>query len=81
MQLRLYKNGVTVSEVIFNGTDSNMNSWFSPSRILSSTWSDVTPSQTYNVFNMEGHVQQLVKFLYLSLKTFSKTINKFIPKL
>ncbi|XP_022338501.2 uncharacterized protein LOC111134027 [Crassostrea virginica] len=58
VQVRLYKNGVTVSEVIFNGTDSNMNSWFSPSRILSSTWSDVTPSQTYNVFNMEGHVQQ-----------------------
>ena len=57
VQVRLYKNGVTVSEVVFNGTDSNMSSWFSPSRIMTSTWSDVTPSQTYNFFNMEGHIQ------------------------
>uniref|UniRef100_K1QYW1 Uncharacterized protein n=1 Tax=Magallana gigas TaxID=29159 RepID=K1QYW1_MAGGI len=56
VNVSLYKNGTKVAEVVFNGTGTNQESWFSPSKILSSSWSDVTLNQTYNFFSLEGHV-------------------------
>ncbi|XP_034329117.2 uncharacterized protein [Magallana gigas] len=56
VNVSLYKNGTKVAEVVFNGTGTSQVSWFSPSKILSSSWSDVTPNQTYNYFSLEGDV-------------------------
>ncbi|XP_052705342.1 uncharacterized protein LOC128181112 isoform X2 [Crassostrea angulata] len=56
VNVSLYKNGTKVAEVVFNGTGTSQESWFSPSKILSSSWSDVTPNQTYNYFSLEGDV-------------------------
>ncbi|XP_062603632.1 uncharacterized protein LOC134265443, partial [Saccostrea cucullata] len=55
VRVQLHKSGTTVAEVVFNGTGTTNINWFSPDRILSSSWSDVTPSQTYNYFSIEGH--------------------------
>ncbi|XP_048746619.2 uncharacterized protein LOC125659113 [Ostrea edulis] len=56
VQLHLYKSGTQVAEVVFNGTGSTNTDWFSKNRVVSSTWTDVTPTQTYNYFSIEGHV-------------------------
>lgn len=56
VQVALYKNGSKVVELVFNATGTSQESWFSPSQILSSSWSDVTSNQTYRYFDLEGHV-------------------------
>lgn len=56
VQVALYKNGTKVVDLVFNGTGTNQESWFSPSQILSSSWSDVLSNQTYRYFDLEGHV-------------------------
>ncbi|XP_056006780.1 uncharacterized protein LOC130050577 [Ostrea edulis] len=56
VQLHLYKSGTKVAEVVFNGTGSTNTNWFSGNRVVSSTWTDVTPTQTYNYFSIEGHM-------------------------
>uniref|UniRef100_K1QST1 Uncharacterized protein n=1 Tax=Magallana gigas TaxID=29159 RepID=K1QST1_MAGGI len=53
--IELYKHGSKVAFITFDGKNSNINDWFSSSRILNSSWSDVTPSTIYNYFSIEGY--------------------------
>ncbi|XP_062601150.1 uncharacterized protein LOC134262835 [Saccostrea cucullata] len=41
-------------EIIFDGKNSNNTDWFSSRRIQSSSWTDLTPTQTYNLFSLQG---------------------------
>lgn len=52
--LELYKYGSKVAFITFDGKDSNISDWFSSSRILDSSWSNVTPSTIYNSFSING---------------------------
>ncbi|KAL5007023.1 hypothetical protein ScPMuIL_015829 [Solemya velum] len=54
VKVELYKNKKIATYIVFNGTDSNMFNWFHQSRILTSSWSDLTVGATYNKFSIEG---------------------------
>ncbi|XP_061176389.1 uncharacterized protein LOC133185288 [Saccostrea echinata] len=41
-------------EIIFDGKNSTSTDWFSSRRILSSSWTDLTATQTYNLFSLQG---------------------------
>lgn len=45
-----------VAYVIFSGNGSSLNSWFDKSRVISSSWPDLTSTSTYNVFSLYGYV-------------------------
>ncbi|GFO26626.1 hypothetical protein PoB_005313100 [Plakobranchus ocellatus] len=49
----VYVKGQMVKQIIFNGRDSTFTSWFSPSRIISSSWDDLT-SLSHNIFSIIG---------------------------
>ncbi|XP_048252635.1 uncharacterized protein LOC125380914 [Haliotis rufescens] len=49
----LMKNSRVRSEIIFNGTGTNKMSWFSPNRVINSTWTDLTKS-TFKYFSIKG---------------------------
>eukprot|EP00105_Crassostrea_gigas_P043318 XP_019927466.1 PREDICTED: uncharacterized protein LOC105339732 isoform X2 [Crassostrea gigas] len=53
--LELYKHGSKVAFIAFDGKDSTIENWFNSSRILNSSWSNVTPSTIYNYFSIKGH--------------------------
>ncbi|XP_062608443.1 uncharacterized protein LOC134270259 [Saccostrea cucullata] len=42
-------------EVVFDGRSTKNINWFTASRILSSTWQDVTSNGRFNFFTIEGH--------------------------
>jgi hypothetical protein len=44
-----------VAYVIFNGKDSNIINWFDKSRVIDSSWQDLTSTSVYNRFSIEGH--------------------------
>ncbi|XP_048766133.2 uncharacterized protein LOC125673562 [Ostrea edulis] len=44
----------TKREVIFDGRLSTNTNWFTKERVLSSTWTDLTANQTYNLFSFNG---------------------------
>ncbi|KAK7487376.1 hypothetical protein BaRGS_00021338, partial [Batillaria attramentaria] len=50
----LYKDGIEVVYVEFHGVGSDLTSWFDSSRVLSSSFTDLTSSQTYNKFSVSG---------------------------
>nr|XP_019927363.2 uncharacterized protein LOC109620120 isoform X2 [Crassostrea gigas] len=77
VNVSLYKNGTKVAEVVFNGTGTKQESWFSPSKILSSSWSDVTLNQTYNFFSLEGHVGPGCWRNFQIWKSYSYCVNDF----
>ena len=56
----VYKNGSEVNRIIFNGTGSTNLDWFAPSRVLSSTWTDLTAGQSYRYFSVYGHTDGYV---------------------
>lgn len=43
-----------VASVKFNGKGSNINDWFDKSRIIYSTWSDLTMLHDFNIFLIAG---------------------------
>ncbi|KAL8581358.1 hypothetical protein ACOMHN_034436 [Nucella lapillus] len=54
VRLSLIEGGRERAHVLFNGTGSTVTSWFSRSRVLSSSWTDLT-TQPQNYFTIEGH--------------------------
>ncbi|XP_071785301.1 uncharacterized protein [Asterias amurensis] len=56
VKLSLYNQDGIQVELVFNGTDSDILSWFTQERLLSSPWSDLTPTVTANYFSIDGHV-------------------------
>ncbi|KAL4225331.1 hypothetical protein ACF0H5_016019 [Mactra antiquata] len=55
VKLALYTEDKEVAYIIFNGENSNSVNWFDASRVISSSWSDVTPTDSYNYFSIVGH--------------------------
>ncbi|XP_061181032.1 uncharacterized protein LOC133189647 [Saccostrea echinata] len=47
-------NSTLTQEIVFDGYNSTNFDWFSGSRVKSSTWSDVTNTQTYFYFCLPG---------------------------
>ncbi|XP_071785937.1 uncharacterized protein [Asterias amurensis] len=55
VKLSLYdQTGVKV-ELVFNGVDSDISSWFAKERLVSSPWSDLTTTTNTNYFSIFGH--------------------------
>ena len=58
----MYKDGAEVANIVFNGGGSDLTTWFDPSRIISSIFSDVTATQTFTYFSIDGYELLLVIF-------------------
>ncbi|XP_074657297.1 uncharacterized protein LOC141910503 [Tubulanus polymorphus] len=54
VKLSLYAGGHEVAFLQFDGTGSDTINWFSKSRLLSSTWTDLTPHSPTNFFSIVG---------------------------
>ncbi|XP_060583039.1 uncharacterized protein LOC132739358 [Ruditapes philippinarum] len=50
-----YENNQEVAYVIFNGSGSDINSWFDKHRIIASSYTDLTTTQKYNFFSVVGN--------------------------
>ena len=61
MQVRLvlYENGVEKEHVTFTGTGSDYMSWFSQSRIVESSWTDLKTATGLNFFSIAGYVYRV----------------------
>ncbi|XP_071785648.1 uncharacterized protein [Asterias amurensis] len=56
VKLSLYdQTGVKV-ELVFNGVDSDITSWFAKERLVSSPWSDLTTTTNMNYFSIFGDI-------------------------
>ncbi|XP_062588741.1 uncharacterized protein LOC134250404 isoform X2 [Saccostrea cucullata] len=55
VHLELYTGGSRVAFVTFSGKGSNIKSWMSPERLLSSSWTTLNSSMTYFYFSVDGH--------------------------
>lgn len=54
--LELYKEGSLVMFMTFNGTASNIASWMSHSRLLSSSWTKLSPDTHFTYFSLTGYM-------------------------
>ncbi|XP_074661824.1 uncharacterized protein LOC141914504, partial [Tubulanus polymorphus] len=54
IKLSLYTAGHEVAFLEFDGAGSDAINWFSKSRLLSSTWTDLTSDSPTNYFSIEG---------------------------
>ncbi|WAR07157.1 hypothetical protein MAR_017115 [Mya arenaria] len=54
VKFALYKDNIETAYIIFNGVGSTITSWFDKTKILESSWSDLTPSATFNFFSVIG---------------------------
>ena len=50
----LYEDEEEVVSIIFDGEGSDKTNWFSQPKVISSPWTDLTPSVTTNIFSIEG---------------------------
>ncbi|KAH3725262.1 uncharacterized protein LOC127854071 [Dreissena polymorpha] len=68
VKFALYKQSREVVNIVFNGTGSDMTSWFAQQRVLVSSYSDITPTNTYNFFSIQGHidVQHVVRTFFIN---------------
>ncbi|KAH3725261.1 uncharacterized protein LOC127853177 isoform X2 [Dreissena polymorpha] len=51
----LYKQSREVAFIVFDGTGSDMTSWFAQQRVIVSSYSDISPATTFNYFSIQGH--------------------------
>ena len=62
VKLALYEGRSEVAYVVFNAVGSSITDWFQSTRVIASSWSDVTARGTYNVFSITGHLSHLRRF-------------------
>lgn len=62
----IYKNEVEVAWVLFNATGSNKTNWFHKSRVLSSSYTDLTPSAYHRVFQLDFRYSNVERHFYIS---------------
>ena len=53
VKVAIFNNGVEKANIIFDATGADKNSWFEPSRIISSTWTDIKYAPK-NLFSLLG---------------------------
>ncbi|XP_060599293.1 uncharacterized protein LOC132752903 [Ruditapes philippinarum] len=56
VKFAFYDSDKEVAYVIFNGEDSDLNNWFDKSRVIDSSWPDLTSTSTFNYFSIKGHI-------------------------
>ncbi|KAL3873168.1 hypothetical protein ACJMK2_036316 [Sinanodonta woodiana] len=54
VKFALYKNHTQVAYIVFDGTGSDMESWFSKQRVVASSWSDIIESNQMLYFSIQG---------------------------
>ncbi|KAL3873164.1 hypothetical protein ACJMK2_036314 [Sinanodonta woodiana] len=54
VKFALYKNHAQVAYIVFDGTGSDMESWFSKQRVVASSWSDIIESKQMLYFSVQG---------------------------
>ena len=55
VKFALYDTDREVAYVIFNGIDSTIFYWFDKSRVIDSSWPDLTSISPFHRFSIEGH--------------------------
>ena len=50
----LFENGVTMEHITFNAVGATSTTWFTESRMTSSSWTDMI-GNTFNYFSQEGY--------------------------
>ena len=73
--MSIYKNGQEKAYIEFNAIGANQNNWFDPSRIISSSYTDIKTA-TKEVFSMMGYV---LSFSDLSRIKAKAKILKTVP--
>lgn len=63
VKLALYEERRESAYVIFNAEGTNKGNWFSSSKVVDSSWSDLTSSSTYNYFSIAGHASLQRRFM------------------
>nr|XP_022345046.1 uncharacterized protein LOC111137726 [Crassostrea virginica] len=63
--LELYKRGLKVASVTFDGRGTSISDWFSFSRLLNSSWGSMNSSATYNYFSIDGHAN-CARFFFIN---------------
>ncbi|XP_053386546.1 uncharacterized protein LOC123539080 isoform X2 [Mercenaria mercenaria] len=58
VKLALYNQDGEVAHVIFNGRGSDVNNWFDKKKIMSSSYSDLTSIDAFNIFSIVGDYRQ-----------------------
>ena len=50
----LFENGVSVGNITFNAVGATSTTWFTESRMTSSSWTDMI-GNTFNFFSLDGY--------------------------
>ncbi|KAL8593799.1 hypothetical protein ACOMHN_063996 [Nucella lapillus] len=58
VRLALFTGGVQKAEMIFNGSGSTRESWYNTTRLVSSTWTDMTPGDPNNYISIRGQLAE-----------------------
>lgn len=53
--LELYRDGSRVMFMVFNGTGSDLESWMSSFRLMTSSWAMLSPSSNFIYFSLKGY--------------------------
>ncbi|VDI36909.1 Hypothetical predicted protein [Mytilus galloprovincialis] len=59
VRVSVYKNGTERAFFLFNGVGSSKTNWFSQSRLLNTSYTDLGQSTTTNYFSINGHTRNL----------------------
>ena len=54
VRVSMYKSDAEVAWVEFDGANSTKTDFFTPSRVLDSSYNDLTPGANYQYFSLEG---------------------------
>lgn len=80
VKLSLYNDTEVKVELVFNGTDSDILSWFAKESLVSSPWSDLTVTATTNQFSIGGDVRRSVNRYkqHFGRTFFWNVVSKFV---
>lgn len=53
-RVSLFKQSVEVAYIVFHARGSDYMNWFSDNRVVSSSWTDLSPHQSFNIFSIAG---------------------------
>ncbi|XP_069103863.1 uncharacterized protein [Argopecten irradians] len=58
VQLEMYKDGNRVVRIRLDGAGSTKDSWLAKDRLITSSWSTMDRSRTFNYFSLRGHLSR-----------------------
>lgn len=57
--MSMFKGGLEVAYVVFDANGADKNSWFDKSRIIYSSFNDLSPDSTTNFASINGYILYL----------------------